>query len=67
MAHVAGEWTFLARLAFDDARLRSLENARPVLDRAGPSLVVPGRPHVHGPNHPWRRVRPESKLGVRLR
>jgi transposase len=67
MARLNDAWLLIERIRFDDARLRSLESARPVLDRPGPTLLAAERPYVHGPNHSWRRVRPESKLGIRLR
>ena len=62
MALVADRWVFLAQLAFDSARLRSLERARAVLDRASASLMSTERPYAPGPTHPWRRVTPGSKL-----
>lgn len=57
----AGRRLLVTRTLLDPARLRSLESARPVLDRAGPA-TRPVTPYAHGPDHPWRRVRPGTKL-----
>jgi transposase len=49
------------RTPLDPTRLRSLETARPVLERAHPATrAAPG--HAPTPDHPWRRVRPGTKL-----
>ena len=56
-----GRRLLVSRPGLDPARLRSLENARVVLDRPGPTTrPAPGYPPRA--DHPWRRVRPGTKL-----
>jgi transposase len=60
-----GKRLLVCRAPVDPARLRSLEAARATLDRAAPT-TRPAPGYAPGPDHPWRRVRPGTRLyGVR--
>jgi transposase len=56
-----GRRLLVCRAPVDPARLRSLESARAGLDRAHPA-TSPAPGYAPGPDHPWRRVRPGTKL-----
>ena len=61
VASAGGRRLLVCRAPVDPARLRSLEAARPVIGQAGPTTrPVPG--YAPQPDHPWRRVRPGTKL-----
>jgi hypothetical protein len=65
---VLGERTLLvAHPDLDPARLRSLERARPALDRPSPAPRPPAPGYPPRADHPWRRVTPGSPLEAAIR